>query len=206
MKRNSISFTLIELPVVRKGFTLIELLVVVAIISLLAALLLPALKNARELGKRTACLSNLRQAYLAVMIMGDDNEGWLNGTGQPNNSPAADYWYNSASNYLGRAGYEMAKRRGTGCPSRLSKDLFFPFAGNIHFFGGSPWAAYPMHQGKGLNFVFVDGHGEFWRSTGYGTGGALGKWAAVAGTGNGEAVEWLPHSAPGNSYDGYWGE
>ncbi len=43
------------------AFTRIELLVVVAIILLLAALLMPALKNARAAGKRAVCQSNLRQ-------------------------------------------------------------------------------------------------------------------------------------------------
>lgn len=60
-----------------KGFTLIELLVVISIIALLIAILLPALRSAREVARRSVCASNIRQVGLGITLYANDNDEWL---------------------------------------------------------------------------------------------------------------------------------
>ena len=61
----------------RSFFTLIELLVVIAIIAILAAMLMPALQQARERGRSAFCVSNLKTLGNALQMYGNDNNGYM---------------------------------------------------------------------------------------------------------------------------------
>ncbi len=64
-------------PRAQAGFTLVELLVVIAIISVLAALLLPALRQAHGQALSIACSSNLKQSSLLINQYADENSGLI---------------------------------------------------------------------------------------------------------------------------------
>jgi prepilin-type N-terminal cleavage/methylation domain-containing protein len=89
-----------ELTPFRKGniaFTLIELLVVIAIIAILAALLVPAISNARKQMNDSKCVSNLRQLGVAICLYAGDHNGQFPGPSITNLSPSLN---SSAKTYL----------------------------------------------------------------------------------------------------------
>lgn len=106
-----------------RKFTLIELLVVISIIAILMTLLLPSLKNAKDVSKRASCANNLKQYGTALALYADDfNDYWPVRYGIPYGEGA--FWSTELDN-SGLLTYE--KQATLACPSNYYKayhDIF----------------------------------------------------------------------------------
>lgn len=251
------------------AFTLIEMLVVTAIISVLAALLMPSLKTAKDASKRAACMEHLHQVGLGLLMIGNENGGWINGVNDPyldadpsiTPSDAAFLWINAVTNFLGVSSDKLVREgtNTTACPGRIYGETYATYGANPAFTGnvfqppyhnlneaihgyrillvadnywkdiylmgmnpggmldstcnnslvytgnlswGSPPEVYPRHNARGLNIVFVDGHGEW--LAGYGATNAVVIAGAPAGTAFGKWNDWAESEAlwPNFSYGG----
>src|SRR5437764_56139 len=128
----------------KRAFTLIELLVVIAIIAILAALLLPALSQAKERGRRTRCISNLRQLGTAIQIYAaDDNDAIL-----PVVMPSPPPWY---------LGHDIWWRTGPAVLGLFLADKTIPMPmGPNHIFYCPSMEAHGGMKPDYYGFVFED--------------------------------------------------
>ncbi len=74
-------------PAARRGLTVVELMLIIAIITILAALLLPALHSAREAARRTQCGNNIKQLTMAVLNISSASGVFPSGTTLLNVTP-----------------------------------------------------------------------------------------------------------------------
>jgi prepilin-type N-terminal cleavage/methylation domain-containing protein/prepilin-type processing-associated H-X9-DG protein len=194
------------------SFTLVELLVVIAIIAILAGLLFPALARARGLTRQSVCLNNMKNVSVAINMLANDNEGWVDHghTGATWNEAirAATYgltnlmivrnkeysklcpsfqggsWTHYGGGYGLNSSFQNpiwskppygeygpfslwnVRRRTTTflvCDYR-NTDAIYPGTFDTVCSGYPPY--YDLepkgrHEGRGVNMIFVDGHGEF---------------------------------------------
>jgi prepilin-type processing-associated H-X9-DG protein/prepilin-type N-terminal cleavage/methylation domain-containing protein len=89
-----------------RGFTLIELLVIIAVIAVIVALLLPAVQSAREAGRRTQCVNNLKQIALAAQNYHEANGAFPIGAPmKPDPVVLRPFWIEDQSTFVAMLDY-----------------------------------------------------------------------------------------------------
>lgn len=152
---------------VGRGFTLVELLVVISIISILIAILLPALAAVRESARAVQCASNMRQLgfafHMYIQDQGNESFPWWH---HPEGNWPQSWWFGLLAHYVGEADGDISPHASYVppydsvfyCPTHLAN-----YNGSFHE-GHSNWRhflsySYPRHWGGEVDGVRLRGLG-----------------------------------------------
>lgn len=92
----------------RRAFTLIELLVVIAIISILASMIFPSFARAREMARRSSCMSNMKQLGLGFLQYRQDYDERFPGAGQYQRWNNGGHWVSGENDTDAGSGGKLA--------------------------------------------------------------------------------------------------
>jgi prepilin-type processing-associated H-X9-DG protein/prepilin-type N-terminal cleavage/methylation domain-containing protein len=146
------------------GYSLLELLISIVIITLLAALIWPALGQARGAARRTMCQSNLRQWALAAQLYADLHAGRLPYRGQgiqpTTRLDKADDWFNALPLHMESMPYIDLVRAGTRPMAGAASVWVCPDAQRTEYPTQPTFFAYAMNMALSTPFMGRPDHIE----------------------------------------------
>lgn len=120
-----------------RGFTLIELLVVIAVVSVLAALAIPAIAGAQERSQSVTCSGRMRELGMAILLYTQDNQGRFPRSSHSAAANREPGWAASIAPYLGARPAEANAawvNRKFRCPSNPNETPgAYSYAMNVFF-------------------------------------------------------------------------